>query len=47
MLDIIIRGASVLDGTGLPASETDVGISKDKIVVLGDLAGQNGETAWE
>ena len=39
-MDIIIRGASVLDGTGAPPVETDIGINKDKIEVLGDLKGQ-------
>ena len=38
-LDVLIRGGRVIDGTGSSAVRTDVGISDDRIVFLGD-AGQ-------
>ena len=37
-LDIVIRGGSVLDGTGKEAVRSDVGILDDRIVALGDLS---------
>jgi N-acyl-D-amino-acid deacylase len=37
MFDLIIRGASVIDGSGSPAFPADVGIAGDKIVVVGSL----------
>ncbi|MAG71617.1 MAG: hypothetical protein CL471_15195 [Acidobacteria bacterium] len=36
--DVIIRGGSVLDGTGTPALVTDVGIRGDAIATVGDLS---------
>ncbi len=36
--DILIRGGSVLDGTGAPARVTDVGIRGDMIARVGDLS---------
>lgn len=36
-LDIVIRGGSVVDGTGAPARRADVGIRGDRIVVVGDV----------
>ncbi|MDP7472627.1 MAG: amidohydrolase family protein, partial [Vicinamibacterales bacterium] len=36
--DVIIRGGSVLDGTGAPALVTDVGIRGDAIATVGDLS---------
>jgi N-acyl-D-amino-acid deacylase len=39
-VDILIRGASVVDGSGRPAFEADIGITRDKIEALGDLKGQ-------
>lgn len=38
--DIIIRGGSVVDGTGSPARRADVGLAGDRIVAVGDLAAE-------
>jgi len=37
-LDLIIRGGSVLDGTGSPEQRTDVGIKGDRVDTIGDLS---------
>jgi len=37
MLDCVIRGASVVDGTGSPARRADVGIRDGRIAVIGDV----------
>ncbi|MDA1081794.1 MAG: amidohydrolase family protein [Gemmatimonadetes bacterium] len=36
--DVLIRGGSVIDGTGTPAQTADVGIRGDRIVAIGDLS---------
>jgi N-acyl-D-aspartate/D-glutamate deacylase len=38
--DIVIRGGTVVDGSGLPGYRADVGIVGDRIAAIGDLAGQ-------
>lgn len=38
MYDLIIRGGTVIDGTGAPAREADVAIVADKIVEIGKIA---------
>ncbi|MDP1650503.1 MAG: D-aminoacylase [Rubrivivax sp.] len=39
MLDIVIAGGVVIDGSGAPRRAADVGITGDRIVAVGDLAG--------
>ena len=35
--DLLLRGGSVIDGTGAPAVPADVGVRGDRIVAVGDL----------
>lgn len=42
--DLIIRGGSVLDGTGAPAAQADVAVDGDRITAVGDLAGATATT---
>src|SRR5579875_1996651 len=39
MLDVVVRGGTVYDGTGAPPRQADVGIAGDRIVTLGQLDG--------
>ena len=38
MTDLIIRGATVYDGTGAPGRTVDVGVTGARITAVGDLA---------
>jgi N-acyl-D-aspartate/D-glutamate deacylase len=38
MLDCVIRGASVVDGTGAPARRADIGIRDGRIAAIGDVS---------
>lgn len=42
--DVIIKNGTVYDGSGLPAYKTDIGISGDKIVLLGNLKDATAKT---
>ena len=37
MMDLIIRNAQLVDGSGKPAKEGDLGIKDDRIAGMGDL----------
>lgn len=40
--DILIRGASIIDGTGAPAQSGDVAVTDGRIAALGDVEGDAG-----
>jgi N-acyl-D-amino-acid deacylase len=42
--DLVVRGGQVLDGRGTPARRSDIGVSGDRIVALGDLSGASATT---
>src|SRR3954469_21262046 len=44
MLDSVIRGGSVVDGTGAPARQADVGIRDGHIVEIGKISEEAAET---
>jgi len=44
MLDVLIRGGRVVDGSGAPAFAADVGIAGDRIVELGEIETEAART---
>src|SRR5262245_30026196 len=42
--DVLIRGGRLIDGTGAPARDADVGITGGRIAAIGALATANGRT---
>ena len=44
MLDLVIRGASIVDGTGAPARPGDVGIAGGRIVAVGTVDDDAADT---
>jgi N-acyl-D-amino-acid deacylase len=43
--DVLIRGGTVVDGTGSPGRAADIGILGDRILAIGDLAAVDGTNA--
>ena len=43
MFDLLIRGGTVLDGTGSEPIQADIGIIGDRIAAIGNLVGSYGE----
>ena len=41
--DLIIRDATIFDGTGAPRQRGDVGVTGDRIVAVGDLGGYSAD----
>ena len=44
MLDMLIKGGSVVDGTGAPAVAADVGVRDGRVVAIGDITEEATET---
>lgn len=44
MFDVIIKGGQVIDGTGAPRVQKDIGIKGDSISAIGDLSGAEAAT---
>jgi dihydroorotase/N-acyl-D-amino-acid deacylase len=42
--DVVLRGGSVIDGTGASATTADVGITGDRITAMGDLSAADATT---
>ena len=47
MLDILIRNAWVVDGSGAPRTRTDVAIQGDRIVAVGEIGGPQARTVLD
>ncbi len=41
MYDVVIRGGSLIDGTGGPRRPADVGVTDGRVTAIGDLAGES------
>ena len=40
--DLVIRNGTLIDGTGAPGAESDVGVVNDRITAVGDLGAARG-----
>jgi N-acyl-D-amino-acid deacylase len=45
--EIIIRGGTIIDGTGSPGVKNDIGIDRGKITRIGDLSGVEAEKSLD
>ncbi|TMF03895.1 MAG: D-aminoacylase, partial [Chloroflexi bacterium] len=43
MLDLILGGGTIVDGSAAPARRADIGIEGDRITAIGDLSSAPGE----
>src|SRR6266550_1083439 len=41
--DLVVRGATVIDGTSAPGFEADVAVDGDRIVIVGEVAASGAE----
>jgi N-acyl-D-aspartate/D-glutamate deacylase len=41
--DLIIRGGTIVDGSGLPGYRADLGVAGDRIAEIGDLSGRSAD----
>ena len=41
--DLIIRDATIIDGTGAASRRGDIGVTGDRIVAVGDLGGASAD----
>jgi N-acyl-D-amino-acid deacylase len=44
-LDVVIRGGTVIDGTGTPPVKADIGITSDRITTVGDIPASASESS--
>jgi N-acyl-D-amino-acid deacylase len=44
VLDVLIRGGRVLDGSGAPANDADVAVEDGRVTAVGDLSGAEART---
>ena len=42
-MDVVLRGAQVIDGTGAPARPADVGIESGRIAAVGKVAANGAQ----
>ncbi|HEX6048857.1 MAG TPA: amidohydrolase family protein, partial [Gemmatimonadaceae bacterium] len=45
--DVVLRGGSVLDGTGRPAFRADIGVAGSRIAKIGNLSGDSATTTLD